>query len=106
MGPHNGIEIADFGVYKARQFSKYNVRRDPIFEMEIFICTHQIKEVGCATFHDPSRSKLVSHLKANVSNKLLMGKILSLRLGHFWARIRSIEWDVALSGDSHNPSRS
>ena len=33
IGFHNGIEFAVFGVYKAWQFSKYNVRRDPIFEM-------------------------------------------------------------------------
>ena len=28
------IEFSDFDVYKAWQFSKYNVRRDPIFEVE------------------------------------------------------------------------
>ena len=33
IGPHNGIEFADFGVYKAWQFSNYDVRRDPFFEM-------------------------------------------------------------------------
>ena len=42
MGPHNEIEFADFGVYKAWQFSKYNVR-----------------------------------------------ELLTLRLKHLWARIRS-----------------
>ena len=46
MGPHLGIEFADFGVYNAWQFSKYNVRRDPIFEVETLMGTHQIKEVG------------------------------------------------------------
>ena len=30
QGPHNGIEVADFGVYKARQFSMYNIIRDCI----------------------------------------------------------------------------
>ena len=42
--------------------------------------THQVKEVGGATSHDPSRSQLASHLKASVSNGLLVGEILSLRL--------------------------
>ena len=67
--------------------------------------THQVKEVGGAISHDHSRSQLASHLKASVSNGLLVGKILFLRLRHVWARIGSIEWDVALSGDSHDPSR-
>ena len=39
MGPYKGIEFADFDVYKAWQFSKYNVRRDPIFEVEAFMDT-------------------------------------------------------------------
>ena len=30
-GPHNGIELADFGVYKAWQFSIYNITIDRIF---------------------------------------------------------------------------
>ena len=68
--------------------------------------THQVKEVGGATSQDPSRSQLPSHLKASVSNGLLVGEILFLRLTHLWAHIGSIEWDVALSGDSHDPSRS
>ena len=46
MRPHNGIEFADFGVFKALQFSKFNIRRDFIFEMETLISTHQIREVG------------------------------------------------------------
>ena len=33
IGTHKGIEFADFGLCKAWQFSKYNGRRDPIFEM-------------------------------------------------------------------------
>ena len=80
MEPHNGIEFADFGVYKAWQFSKYNVRRDPIFEMETLMGTHQVKEVGGATSHDPSRSQLVFQHKASVSSGLLVGEILSLWL--------------------------
>ena len=46
MGLHLGIEFADFGVYKAWQFFKYNVRRDPIFEVKKLMGTHQVKEVG------------------------------------------------------------
>ena len=45
MGPHKGIEFADFGVYKAWQFSKYNVRRATKFEVETLMGTHQVKEV-------------------------------------------------------------
>ena len=45
MRPHKGIEFANFGVYKGWQISKYNVRRDPIFAMETFMGTHQVKEV-------------------------------------------------------------
>ena len=45
MGPHNGIEFADFGVYKAWQFSKYNVRRATIFEVETLMGTHQVKDL-------------------------------------------------------------
>ena len=45
MGPHNGIEFADFGLFKAWQFSKYNVMRHPIFEVETLMGTHQVKEV-------------------------------------------------------------
>ena len=41
-GPHNGIEFADFGVYKAWKFSKSNVRRNVILETETFISTHLI----------------------------------------------------------------
>ena len=29
-GPHNGIELVDFGVYKAWQFSMYNITIDRI----------------------------------------------------------------------------
>ena len=89
MGPHNGIEFADFNVTKAWQFSKYNVRRDTIFEVETFMGTHQVKAVGGATSHDPCRSQLASHHKASFSSGLLVGEILSLRLRHLWARIRS-----------------
>ena len=32
-GHHLGIEFADFGEYKAWQFSKYNVKRDPILRL-------------------------------------------------------------------------
>ena len=66
MGPHNGIDFADFGVYKAWQFSKYHVRRDPIFEMETLMGTHQVKEVEAqppttlAGPNWPLTSKLVS----------------------------------------------
>ena len=42
--------IADFDVYKAWQFSKYNVRRDPIFDVETLMATHRIKEVGYVPF--------------------------------------------------------
>ena len=66
MGPHNGIEFADFGVTKAWQFSKYNVRRDTIFEVEIFMGTYQVKAVGGATSHDSSRSQLASRHKASL----------------------------------------
>ena len=100
------IEFADFGVYKAWQFSKDNVRRDPIFEMETYMATHQVNEVGGATSHYPSRSQQAFHLKASVSNRLLVGEILSLRLRHLWARIGSKKWDVSLSGDFYDPSRS
>ena len=89
MGPHNGKEFADFGVYKAWQFSKYNVRRDTIFEVETFMGTHQVNAVGDATSHDPSRSQLASYHKASFSSGLLVGEILSLSLRHLWARIRS-----------------
>ena len=102
---HNWIEFTDFGVYKAWQFSKNDVRRDPLFEMEILMGSLQVKEVGGATFHDPSRSQLTSHLKDSVSIGLLVGANLSLRLGHLWARIGSKKCDVSLSGDSHDPSR-
>ena len=89
MGPHNWIEFADYGVYFAWQFSKYNVRRATIFEVETFMCTHQVKAVEGATSHDPSRSQLVSHHKASLYSGLLVGEILSLKLKHLWPRIRS-----------------
>ena len=56
--------------------------------------THQVKEVGGATSHDPSRSQLASHYKASVSNGFLVGEILSLWLRHLWARIGSKKCDV------------
>ena len=68
--------------------------------------THQVKEVGGATSNDPNRSQLAFYLKASVSNGLLVGEILSLKLRHLWARIGSMEWDVALSGNFHDPSSS
>ena len=80
MGHHRGIKFVDFRVIKAWQFSKYNVRRDPIFEVETLMGTHQVKEVGGATSHDPSRSQLVFYHKASVSSGLLVGEILSLSL--------------------------
>ena len=80
IGPHKGIEFADFDVYKAWQFSKYYVRRDPIFEVERLMDTHHVKEVGGATSQDSSRSQLASDHKASVSYGLLMGEILFLWL--------------------------
>ena len=65
MGPHNGIKFADFGVYKAWQFFKYNVRRATIFEVETLMGTNQVKAVGSATSHDPSESQLASQHKAS-----------------------------------------
>ena len=106
MGPHKRIEFADFGVKTTWQFSKYNVRRDPIFEVETLMGSHQVIEVGGATFHDSSEFQVVSPHKASVSNGLPMGEILSLWLRHLWAHIGSKKWDVSLSGDSHDPSRS
>ena len=73
MGHHRGIEFADFRVSKAWQFSKYNVRRYPIFEVETLMGTHQVREVRGATSHDPSRSQLVFHHKASVSTGLRVG---------------------------------
>ena len=81
MGPHKGIEFADFDVYKAWHILKYNVRKDPIPEVETLMGTYQIKkwDVSCSgDFHYPSRSQLASHHKASVSIGLLMGAILSL----------------------------
>ena len=88
MGPHKAIEFADFDVYKAWQFSKYNVRRDSIFEVETFMDTHQVKQVGGAISHDPSRSQLAFHYKASVSIGLLVKEILSL-------------WIITLMGTHH-----
>ena len=42
-GPRNGIELADFDVYKAWQFSNYNVRRYYIIETKTHMGTHLIK---------------------------------------------------------------
>ena len=58
MGPYKWIIFVDFGVFKTWQFSNYNVRRDPIIEIETLMITHQFKEVAGATFHDYSRSQL------------------------------------------------
>ena len=93
-------------MYKAWQFSKYNVRRDFIFEIETLMGTHQVKDVGGAISDNVSRSQLASHLKASVFNGLLVREILFLRLRHLWAPIGSKTWDVFHSGDSHDPSRS
>ena len=89
MGHHLKIEFADFGEYKAWQFSKYNVRRDPIFKVETLIGTHEVKKVGGATSHAPSMSQLASQYKASVFSGLLEGEILSLRRRHLLARIGS-----------------
>ena len=35
----------------------------------------------------------------------MLGKSSSLRLKHFWARIRSKKWDVIRSGDFYDPSK-
>ena len=106
MKPHNGIDFANFGVYKAWQFFKYNVKRYPIFEMKTLIGTHQVKDMGGANAHEPSKSHLASHLKLSVSNKLLVGEILSCRLKHLWARLGSKKLDVSFLVDFHDPSRS
>ena len=42
-GTQKEIEFAGFYVYKARQFSMYNVRRNHILESETLIGTHWIK---------------------------------------------------------------
>ena len=42
-GPHKVIEFVDFVVFNAWKFSKYNVRRDPIFEVETLMGTHRVK---------------------------------------------------------------
>ena len=34
------VEVAYFGVYKAWQYTIYNVRRNPIFEVETLRGTH------------------------------------------------------------------
>ena len=104
MGPHTMIVFADFGVYKAWQFFKYNVRRNPIF-IKGDIYGH-VKDLRGATFHDRSRSKLILNHKASVSNGLLVEETLFLRLRHLWAGIGSKKWDVFLSVDSHDLSRS
>ena len=49
-GLYNGIELADFGVYKAWQFSKYNVQRDFILENKTFMGTHWIKRCETCLF--------------------------------------------------------
>ena len=71
MGPHKGIEFADFDVYKAWQFFKYNVGGDPLFEVETLMNTHRINS-GMSLFratpttragHNlPLTRKLVSQL--------------------------------------------
>ena len=49
-GPHYRIELADFGVYKAWQFSNYNVRRDFILETKTLMGTHWIKRCETCPF--------------------------------------------------------
>ena len=49
-GPNNEIELADFGVYKAWQFSKYNVRRDFVLETKTPMGTHWIKRCESCPF--------------------------------------------------------
>ena len=83
------VRIAAFDVFKTWQFSKYNVWRDTVFEFETLMGTHQVKEVGTAISHDPSRSQLAFHHKASISSGLLEGQILSLRQRQLWPRIRS-----------------
>ena len=64
MKPLKGIEFADFDVYKA----EYNVRRDPIFEMETLMDTHQSKRLEAqppmtlAGPNWPLTTKLVSQM--------------------------------------------
>lgn len=77
-------------MFKAWQFSKYDVRKDSIFEGETLMGTPQVKEVKGATSHDRSRSQMASHQKASCFSGLLVGEILSRWLyRHLWARIRS-----------------
>ena len=49
-GPHNRIELADFCVYIAWQFSNYNVRRDFILETKTLMGTHWIKRSETCPF--------------------------------------------------------
>ena len=72
-------EFADFGVYKAGQFSKYNVLKNFIFEVKTIMGTHQVKKLESATSHYTSRYQLASHYKATVSSGLQEGEILLLR---------------------------
>ena len=39
-GAYKRLEFVDFGVYKAWQFSKYNVRINPIIEAETLMVMH------------------------------------------------------------------
>ena len=64
MGHQSEIEFNDFRVIKARQFFKYNVKKDPIFEIVTLMGTHQVKEVGGATSYDPSKSQLFFSLQS------------------------------------------
>ena len=57
----------------------YNVRSDTIFEIEILLGTHYVKEVGTAISHDFSKSQLAFYNKASISSGLLEGEIWSLR---------------------------
>ena len=49
-GPNKWIELADFAVYKAWQFSMYNIRRDPILETKTLMGTHWIKRCETCPF--------------------------------------------------------
>ena len=75
MEHHIEIEFVDFKVIKAWQFSKFNVRRDYIFEVETLISTHQVKEMRGATSHDPIRSQILFYNTASVFSRLLVERV-------------------------------
>lgn len=64
--PYQGIQFAEFCIYKDLQYLIYNVKIDFIFENEILMGTHWINYVECDYFgysHDPSRSQLPTFTK-------------------------------------------